>query len=88
MGKKVYGSNTIFFITKSQVPQDQKVTYGRIVCEIKPKKDENYRTRLTVGVNIIDYLSEVANTKSDITTVKNSPIEPSQHLIPYLCVQI
>jgi hypothetical protein len=30
------GTNTIFFINRSKVPTDRKVTYGRIVCTIRP----------------------------------------------------
>ena len=32
-------TNTVMFIPKSKVPKYQKVTYGKIVCEIKPKKE-------------------------------------------------
>ena len=32
----VSGSKIFFFVPKSQVPQQQKVTYGRIVYDIKP----------------------------------------------------
>ena len=70
VGNIVYGSNTIFFFTKSQLPQVWKVTYGKIVCDIKPQKYETYRTILTVGGNLIDYPGEVTTTTSDITTSK------------------
>ena len=49
VGNRVSVSNTIFFIAKSQVSQDQKVTYGILVCGIKPQKYETHRTRLTSG---------------------------------------
>ena len=52
-GNRVSGSNIIFFIQKPQVLQDRKVTYGRIVCDIKPQKYEIHRIRLTAG-NLID----------------------------------
>ena len=35
VGNRVTGSNAIFFVPKSQVPQDQKFTYGIIFCDIK-----------------------------------------------------
>ena len=35
---EVKGTNTVMFIPKSKVPKDKKVTYGKIVCEMKPKK--------------------------------------------------
>jgi hypothetical protein len=64
------GTNTIFFINRSQVPTDRKVTYGRIVCTIRPQKKETHRTRLTVGGNLIDYPYYVSTPTADITTAK------------------
>ena len=34
--REVKGKNTVMFITKFKVPKDKKVTYGKIVCEMKP----------------------------------------------------
>ena len=44
------GTNTIFFITKKEVPADRwrDVTYGQIVVNYRPEKADPYRTRLTV----------------------------------------
>ena len=64
------GSNTIFFIRRNQVPADRTVTYGRIVCTIRPQKEETHRTRLTVGGNLIDYPYDVSTPTADITTAK------------------
>jgi hypothetical protein len=64
------GTNTIFFINRNQVPTDRKVTYGRIVCTIRPQKKETHRTRLTVGGNLIDYPYDVSTPTADITTAK------------------
>ena len=36
--REVKGENTVMCIPKSKVPKDKKVTYGKIVCEIKPDK--------------------------------------------------
>ena len=70
VGNIFFGSNTIFFIPKSHVPHDWKVTYRRIVCEIKSHKSETNRKRLTVGGNIIDYSGEFTTNTSAITTSK------------------
>ena len=53
------GTNTIFFIPKDKVPAGRTVTYGRIVAEIRPKKAETNRTRLTLGVDLINFLDDV-----------------------------
>ena len=34
------GENVVLFILKAQVPKDKKVTYFKIVCEVKPEKEE------------------------------------------------
>ena len=36
--REVKGTNTVIFIPKSKFPKDKKVTYGKIVCEMKPEK--------------------------------------------------
>jgi hypothetical protein len=64
------GTNTIFFINHNQVPTDRKVTYGRIVCTIRPQKKETHHTRLTVGGNLINYPYDVSTPTADITTAK------------------
>ena len=51
----VKGIDTVISILKYQVPKDKKLTYGKIVCEVKPEKEEKGRTRLTVGGNLLDF---------------------------------
>ena len=89
MYNSVAGSNKIFFIQKSQVSQDQKVTYGRIVRDIRPHKDVTHRTKITVGGNIIDYPGEVTANTSDIIrgkTLINSTISTPD--ARFLCTDI
>jgi hypothetical protein len=64
------GTETVFFIKKSQVPVGRKVTYGRIVVGIRPEKKETHRTRLTVGGNLVDYPGDVSTPTADLTTTK------------------
>ena len=42
-------NSTIFFIHPSKIPTRNKVTYGRLVMEIRPLKEEKYRVRITIG---------------------------------------
>ena len=58
------------FIPKSKVPKDKKVTYGKIVCEIKPEKEEKERTRLTVGGNLLDFTGNISTPTASVTTAK------------------
>jgi hypothetical protein len=52
------------------IPNDRKITYGKIVCDYKPHKQEKERVRLTVGSDRLDYSSDVATSTADITTFK------------------
>jgi len=69
---RVDGTNTIFFIHKHEVPPDRRkdVTYDRIVCTVRPEKDDPYRTRLTVGGNLINYPGDCGTPTADLLTVK------------------
>jgi hypothetical protein len=66
------GTNTIFVIPHSQIPQDRRkdVTYGRICVDHRPQKKEAKRTRLTVGGNLIDFPGNVSTPTADPTTAK------------------
>jgi hypothetical protein len=46
---RLYNTNTIRFIRRSNIPKGRKVTYGSFVVDIKDHKEEKERTRLTVG---------------------------------------
>jgi len=43
-----FGNDNMFFIPKSAIPANRKVTYANPVCDFCPLKDEPYRVRLTV----------------------------------------
>jgi hypothetical protein len=52
---RLYNTNTIRFIQRSDIPKGGQVTYGSFVVEIKDHKEEKERTRLTVGGDQIEY---------------------------------
>jgi hypothetical protein len=61
------------------IPKDRKITYGKIVCDYKPHKQEKERVRLTVGGDRLDYSGDVATSTTYITTFKiliNSTLSP------------
>ena len=68
--REVKGTNTVMFIPKSTVPKDKKVTYGKIVCETKPEKEEKERTRLTVGGNLLNFTVNIRSPTAFVTTAK------------------
>jgi hypothetical protein len=68
--RDIPGTDTCFFIELENIPNDRKITYGKIVCDYKPHKKEKERVWLTVGGDILDYSGDVATSTADITTFK------------------
>ncbi len=72
VGTRILGTDTIFFITKQDIPVDQRrdVTYGKFVCEYKPNKEEKECTRFTVGGDKINYPGNCSTPTGDLTLLK------------------
>jgi hypothetical protein len=68
--RDIPGTDICFFINLKNIPNDKKITYGKIVCDYKPHKTEKERVRLTVGGDRLDYSGDVATSTADITTFK------------------
>lgn len=66
----IQGTNTISFIPHTQVPPNKRVTYGRLVVNLKPHKTETHRTRLTVGGNLLQYANVKRTPTEDLSTIK------------------
>jgi hypothetical protein len=68
--RDIPGTDTCFFTTLKNIPEDRKITYSKIVCDNKPHKQEKERVRLAVGGDTLDYSRDVATSTADITTFK------------------
>jgi hypothetical protein len=68
---RLYNTNTIRFIRRSDIPKGRKVTYGSFVVDIKDHKEEKERTRLTVGGDQIEYPGDKSTRTAGLTTAKN-----------------
>jgi hypothetical protein len=68
--RNIPGTDTCFFIDLKKIPNDRKISYGKIVCDYKPHKKEKECVRLTFGGNTLDYSGDVATSTADITTFK------------------
>jgi hypothetical protein len=68
--RDIPGTDTCFFIELKNIPKDRNITYGKIVCDYKPHKQEKKRVRLTGGGDRLDYSGDVATSTADITTFK------------------
>ena len=61
----------MYFIPKEEVPfKTKKVTYPKIVYDIRPSKAETHRTRITVSGNLIDYMGTLTTPTATITAAK------------------
>ena len=67
---RVVGTDTIEFISKSQVPQNNKVTYVNFICDYRPLKTEVWRVRLTVGGDLLPYPYEAASPAASLIETK------------------
>ena len=66
------GTNTVHFIHKAEIPSDRwkGVTSDRIVCNVRPQKEEVFRTRLTVNGSRINIDMDCGTPTASLLTVK------------------
>jgi hypothetical protein len=80
---RLYNTNKIQFIRRSNIPKGRKVTYGSFVVDINDHKEEKERTILTVGGDQIEYPGNKSTGTAGLTTAKFSstalfpPCEPN-----------
>ncbi len=91
VGTWIQGTNTIFFVSKNEIPFDcsKDVTYRKFVCKYKPDKAKKEQTRFTVGGDKINYPGDCGTLTGDLTLVKmhlNSII--STQVAHYMTVDI
>jgi hypothetical protein len=67
---RLYNTNTIRFIPRSNIPKGRKVTYVSFVVDIKDHKEEKERTRLTVGGDQIEYPGDKSTRTAGLNTAK------------------
>ena len=65
-------TNIIRFIKRNNIPRDRRkdVTYGSCVCNVRPEKEEQERTRFVVGGDRIHYPGEVLTPTADMLVAK------------------
>jgi hypothetical protein len=67
---RLYNTNKIRFIRRSNIPKGRKVTYGSFVVDINDHKEEKEHTRLTVGGDQIEYPGDKSTHIAGLTTAK------------------
>ncbi len=65
-------TETIFFVKKDKIPDDRKgnETYARVVCVYGDGKKDKYRTRITMGGNLVNYPGDCGRPTANLLTVK------------------
>ena len=62
------GTNTVFFIEKSAIPQGRKVTYAQLVASIRPTEAEVNRVCITVGGDHLDFTGATSTHCAGLST--------------------
>ena len=72
VGRRIDGTNTIFFIHKHEIPQDRlkDVTYIKFVSSIQTGKEDPHRIRATLGGNLIHYPDDVGTPTANPLLIK------------------
>ena len=73
--KRVAGTNTFFIIDYNDIPAHKKnqICHTKVVCEVRPKKDDPDRTRITIGGSIIYYPGNVGTNTASLELIKILP---------------
>ena len=71
-GRMPTGNSTIFFIHLSEIPSHKKVTYGCLVVDIRPLKEEKYCVRITIGGDKLDFCGDASSVAASLATVNFS----------------
>ena len=66
------GTDTLEFIDKKEIPNERlkDVAHSRIVCNVRPQKEEVNRTRLTYGGQNLDMPMDCGTPTADLLTIK------------------
>ena len=64
------GTNTVFFVHPSKIPDSKKVTYANLVADLRPLKEEPHRVRVTIGGDKLMYEGPTATHSASLELVK------------------
>ena len=85
----VTGTNTMTPCALTDIPKNKCVTYGTVVCDHRPNKTEEFRSRLVVGGDKLPYAHDAAAPAANLLETKlilNSTI--SQRQSKFFCIDI
>jgi hypothetical protein len=70
--QRVQGTNTFRPIQYQDIPSTRRhdITYTKVVCEVRPQKEDPNRTRITIGGNRICYPGDTGTRTGSLELVK------------------
>ena len=68
--RDIEGTDTMFFVNRKDVPEHKTVTYSRMVCDIRPQKEETHRMRMTAGGDRLEYAGKTSTESASLETIK------------------
>ena len=89
--RNVVSNGAIEFISKHKVLSNKKVLYANMVCNVRPKKNDVYRTQLTVGGDKLDYYCDTFSPAVSLIETKlliNSVISDAKKGVRFLILDI
>lgn len=68
--QRIKGYDCCDAICKHEVEDGRTVTYARTVCTVRPEKEEENRTRVTAGGNLLDYPGDTSTDTAGLELIK------------------
>lgn len=66
----IEGMDVLNWIWYNEIPLHKTVTYPQYTVDIRPEKAEPYRTHITAGGNLLEYLGNVTTHTASMETIK------------------
>ena len=66
----VKGTDTIKFISKNNIPSNKNVTYASFIYNFRLLKEEQYRARITVGRDNLEYSYDAGSLAANLLETK------------------
>ena len=67
---RVKGTDTIKFISKNNILSNKNVTYASIMYNFRPLEEEQYRARITVGRDKLEYSYNAGSPAANLLETK------------------
>ena len=87
----VQATDTIDFISSTNVPSNRDVTYSSFVCDHRPLKSEPWRVQIVVGGDKLTYSNDTGSPAASLLETKiliNSTISDTHKGARFMCMDL